>query len=91
MEVASVLDNLAGCYNNQGKLQEAEALSKRALAIKEKFLNPNNPELLPTLNNLGGLYVSQNKYVAAEAMYKRALAVSEEVTCCKRSSGCRQP
>ncbi|MBX9769849.1 MAG: tetratricopeptide repeat protein [Candidatus Obscuribacterales bacterium] len=82
MEVASVLDNLAGCYNNPGKLQEAEVLSKRALAIKEKLLNPNN---------LGGLYVNQNKYVAAETMYKRALAVSEEVAGCKRSSGCTQP
>ena len=47
-EVAVCLNNLAAIKHSQGKSKEAENLYKRALAIKEKVLGSDNPDLALT-------------------------------------------
>ncbi len=46
-------NNLGELYRLQGRYAEAEPLYKRALAIKEKVLGPEHPEVATSLNNLG--------------------------------------
>ncbi|KAI9776252.1 MAG: hypothetical protein M1839_000486 [Geoglossum umbratile] len=65
-------------YRIQGRLAEAEAMYKRALAGYEKALGPDHTSTLDTVNNLGGLYSDQGRLAEAEAMYKRALAGNEK-------------
>ena len=46
----------ACCTDDQGRYAEAEPLYKRALAIREKALGPDHPDVADSLNNLAGLY-----------------------------------
>ncbi len=50
------LNNLAGLYDDQGRYAEAEPLYKRSLAIREKALGPDHPDVATALNNLAELY-----------------------------------
>ncbi len=54
-------------------------LYKRSLAIREKALGPEHPNVAQSLNNLALLYDAQGKYAEAEPLYKRALAIYEKV------------
>ena len=51
---------------------------KKALAITEKALGPEHPDVATSLNNLAALYESQGRYAEAEPLYKRALAIREK-------------
>ena len=48
------------------------------LAIREKALGPEHPEVGQSLNNLAELYRAQGKYVEAEPLHRRALAIREK-------------
>ena len=67
-----------GCTTAQGRYAEAEPLYKRALAIREKALGPDHPDVGTSLNNLAVLYQAQGRYAEAEPLYKRALAIREK-------------
>ncbi len=73
----NALNNLAVVYRLQGKYAEAEALSKRALAIRERALGANHLDVAQSLNNLANLYDDQGRYAAAEELLQRALAIRE--------------
>ena len=49
-----------------------------ALAIWERVLGPEHPDVATGLNNLALLYDDQGKYAEAEPLYKRALAIWEK-------------
>ncbi len=53
---------------------------KRALAIREKALGPDHPNVATSLNNLALLYHKQGRYVDAEPLYKRALVIFEKAS-----------
>ena len=63
---------------DQRKYAEAEPLYKRSLAIREKALGPEHPDVAKSLDNLAQLYDSQRKYAEAEPLYKRSLAIREK-------------
>ena len=73
-----MLNDLALLYDNQGRYDEAEPLYKRALAIREKALGTDHPDVARSLNDLGSLYYQQGRYVDAEPLHKRSLAISEK-------------
>jgi tetratricopeptide (TPR) repeat protein len=54
--VAASLNNLAELYRAQGQYAQAEPLYKRSLAIVEKALGPDHPNVATSLNNLALLY-----------------------------------
>ena len=56
--MALSLNNLAALYVAQGRYAEAEPLYKRSLAIQEKALGPDHPDVGTSLNNLAGLYTA---------------------------------
>ena len=55
------------------ELSQFEPLYKRSLAIREKALGPNHPDVATSLNNMGLLYERRGQYAEAEPLYKRAL------------------
>ncbi len=57
---------------------EAEPLYQRSVAILEKALGPEHPDVAASLNNLAGLYKVQGHYAEAEPLYKRSLAINEK-------------
>jgi tetratricopeptide (TPR) repeat protein len=77
-DVATSLNNLAGVYDAQWKLGEAEPLYKRALEIREKAFGKDHPDVAMSLINLGGLYHGQGKFDQAEPLYKRSLEIREK-------------
>jgi tetratricopeptide (TPR) repeat protein len=73
-----ILRNLAKLYYAQDDYKEAEQFLQRALAIDEKTLGPNHPEVATSLNNLANLYYYQGKYEQAEPLFQRAIAIGEK-------------
>jgi len=54
--VATSLSNLAALHDSQDQYAKAEPLYNRALAIREKALGPEHPDVATSLNNLAMLY-----------------------------------
>ena len=75
---ATTIDVLANAYAAKGRYLEAEPLYKHALAIREKLLGPDSPDLAASLNDLGELYRVQGRNAEAEPLYKRAIAILEK-------------
>ncbi len=69
------LDNLAMLYQAQGKYAEAEPLYVRVLAILEKALGPEHPDLAESLKNYAALLQKMGREAEAAKMEARALAI----------------
>src|SRR2546428_10954934 len=69
------LNQEAATLYSSGKLVEAIPLVQRALAIQEKALGPEHPDVAASLNNLARLDRAQGKYPEAEPLERRALAL----------------
>lgn len=79
-EEAARLLNQVGLYSRErGRYSEAVRLLARPLAIYEKVLGPEHPDVAVSLNNLALLYDHQGKYAEAEQLYQRSLAIREKV------------
>jgi tetratricopeptide (TPR) repeat protein len=65
-------------YYVQGRYAQAEPLFKRSLAIKEKALGPDHPDVATSLNILGEIHMSQGQYAQAEPLFRRSLAIREK-------------
>ena len=52
---------------------------QRDLAISEKVLGPEHPDVATSLHNLAMLYQVQERYAEAEPLFQRALAIMEKV------------
>jgi tetratricopeptide (TPR) repeat protein len=76
-EIAVNLNNLAAVYAAQGKLEAAEQMYCRSLAIKEKLLGADHPDTAVTLNNLALLIKRRGELTRAATMYSRALTIFE--------------
>jgi tetratricopeptide (TPR) repeat protein len=63
---------------DRAQYNEAEPLFKRAIALVEKTLGKEHPELAVNLNDLASLYQTQGKYQEAEPLYQRAITIGEK-------------
>ena len=61
LENANALNRQAGGLYNAGKYVDAEPLFRRALAIREKALGENHPDVAQSLNNLAVLYEKKGR------------------------------
>ena len=77
-EAERLLNKLGNYLKQRAQYVEAEPLYERAIAIGEKTLGPEHPDLATWLNNLALLYQTQGKYAEAEPLLKRALAICEQ-------------
>jgi tetratricopeptide (TPR) repeat protein len=63
---------------NAGRYADAIPLAQRELAIYEKVLGPNHPDVLTSLNTLAFFYEKQGRYADGEPLYQRAVAIREK-------------
>ena len=63
---------------NAGRYADAIPLAQRELAIYEKALGPDHPDVLTSLNTLAFFYEKQGRYADAEPLYQRAAAIREK-------------
>jgi CHAT domain-containing protein/Tfp pilus assembly protein PilF len=64
-------------YYAMGQYQQAIPLAQRALAITEKALGPEYPDIAVALNNLAELYRATGAYAKAGPLFQRALAITK--------------
>jgi tetratricopeptide (TPR) repeat protein len=75
--IAVELNNLAEVYRLMGRLNDAEALYKRAIELDERA-SPESAGLATSLNNLALVYRTQKKFAQAEKLYDRSLGMLEK-------------
>jgi tetratricopeptide (TPR) repeat protein len=73
------LTNQALTLYKAGRYDEAIVPAKRLLAIQEKALGLEHPQVAQSLNRLAVLYYSKGDYAQAEPLFKRALVIGEKV------------
>jgi tetratricopeptide (TPR) repeat protein len=61
-----------------GRYADAIPIAQQVLAIREKALRGDHPNVATSLNNLALLYANQGRYADAEPLYQRALAIWEK-------------
>ena len=72
---AYALSVLATVYVTQGKFDEAEALVRRAIAIREKVLGDDHLDVAHHLTILAGIYRMHRKDAEAEGLLRRVLEI----------------
>lgn len=72
-QAALALAKLAEYMRGQRKFKQAEALYKRALAIKEFLCGKDDPDYAGLCLNLGNMYLGLRKYADAEPLVKDAM------------------
>ncbi|MBM3460656.1 MAG: tetratricopeptide repeat protein [Armatimonadetes bacterium] len=77
--LASVLFHLAGAEYGLGHLAETEALTRRALAIREKSLGPLHPLTAASLDSVATLALEQGRNAEALALARRKAAAEDAV------------
>lgn len=78
LRLAAALNELAVFYYTHSRYALAEPLQKRALAIREKTLEPTHPDLTHSLYDLARLYYAQGRYAATEPLMRRILAIQKK-------------
>lgn len=76
--VCTVLNNLAGIYENIGNYGEALSLYQKVLDIREKTLGIEHLDVENSLNNLAALQYRLGNYREALHNYQKALNISEK-------------
>lgn len=87
LDLAQSLQNLAVLYSTMPdarerdthKFEEAERLFKQALAIRERLLPAEHPQIARVLDFFGSFYEAHDKDEEAEKCFKRALDIREKV------------
>ncbi len=64
-------------FDGKARYAEAEPFKRRALAIGEASLPPDDPELAARFNNLAALLLRTNRLPEAELLMRRALKIDE--------------
>jgi tetratricopeptide (TPR) repeat protein len=75
---AQVLSNLGVVQIFLAHYPQAERSLKRALHLRERWLEPTHPELAQNLNELAGVYHNQGQLTEAEPLYQQALTIQEQ-------------
>ncbi len=78
LKTANALLSMAHAYHEMGKLELAEQAFQRALAIREKRLGADHPNVGVVVAALATLYGTQGRYDEAIASFRRALKIEEE-------------
>ncbi len=73
--MATALNNLAQLYEAQGRYAEAEPLNKRSLAVREKALGSDHPDVAQSLENYADLLRKTGRNDEAKELEARAKAI----------------
>ncbi len=75
---AKALDQQVNQLHSEGRYSDAIPFAERALAIREKALGPDHPDVARALNDLANLYEDQGRNADAEPLYKRSLVIRQK-------------
>lgn len=78
LRLSSSLGNLAQLRYQQRDLDDAEALFRRSIVLREKAVGPDHVSVAQPLNNLAALHVARGEHAEAQALLTRALRVVEK-------------
>jgi len=76
-EAKRLQDEVRKLYS-EGQYDKAILLTRRILAIAEKALGPEHPQVATLLNNLADLYLHRGDYAQAEPLHQRTLKILEK-------------
>ncbi|XP_031562904.1 uncharacterized protein LOC116298544 isoform X3 [Actinia tenebrosa] len=76
--LVDTVDNLGFCHYQLKEYDKARAYYERALSIREKRDNENDPQLPSTLNNLGFCHYGLKQYDKAKVYLEKALSIREK-------------
>ena len=62
----------------QGYYADATPIAEKALAIREKVLGPDHPDVAQSLNGLGRLHLELSNFDKVKPLYQRALTIYEK-------------
>jgi tetratricopeptide (TPR) repeat protein len=74
-DIAVTLNSMAGLLRDQGRFAEAEPLYRRALAIRERALGPDNTSVGETLKDYAELLRRTGRAREAAALEERAARI----------------
>jgi tetratricopeptide (TPR) repeat protein len=77
VQAAGVETVLGHSLRQLGDYAGAQPAYERALALHERLLGPDHPDVAERLYDLANLYRDQGRYGEAEPLYLRALAIQE--------------
>lgn len=77
LNTARVMQNLGSVYHSDHQPQKAQPLLRVALAIRERILGPDHPDLAVVLLNIGGSLRATGDFAQALPLMQRALAIRE--------------
>ncbi|UFP96547.1 CHAT domain-containing tetratricopeptide repeat protein [Gloeobacter morelensis] len=63
----------------QGDYAQALEPAEQAMAVRERLLGPEHPDVAASLNHLGNLLADRGDYGRSELLYERALAIRHKV------------
>jgi len=75
--LATSLSHLGQLKTRQKEFAQAEALFRRALAIRERVLGKDHPSLIPAINNLASVQAAAGNVAQAEPLFRRALELND--------------
>ena len=78
IEKATFYHRLGWAKDDQGEYGEALALYEKSLAIRQKSLPPNHPDLAKSYLKIGNVYFSMGEYSKALSYYEKALAIQQQ-------------
>jgi len=67
------VSNLAGVLQYRGKYEEAEEMTRRALAAYENVLGEDHPDMLTSVHNLAYLFDARENFQQALDLYQHAV------------------
>ncbi|PZM81652.1 MAG: hypothetical protein DKT66_20860 [Candidatus Melainabacteria bacterium] len=77
LELAVLVDGLAGSCKDVKKFQQSEQLYKRSLALRHGVLPKDHMAIASSMENLAKLYCDEGRYHMAEPLYRRAMEISK--------------
>lgn len=79
IDAARHLLNRTGRYLwERGRYGESERLHELALAVAERTLGPEHPDVATSLNNLANIHYDRGRYGEAQNLHERALAIRKQ-------------
>ena len=73
--MGTIVNSFAGLYKDQAQYAKAERLLQRALAIREKALGPEHPDVVTSLENYALLLRDMGRPDEAAPLESRARAI----------------
>ncbi|MBL8935751.1 MAG: serine/threonine protein kinase [Archangium sp.] len=76
---ARLITNLSAALRESGKPTEGVEAAKRSLALMEKVLSPNHPDVAAAVNNLGSALADLGRLDEAAPFFQRAVELRERL------------